>query len=245
MLDAVDVNRSWQPFALISESNGCAAPMELKFWRDRWRRNQIGFHQAEFNPWLVKYWERLGLPDACGVFVPMCGKSQDMRWLVRRGHLVWGIELLEGAIEAYFEEAGEQYERIVSGTRVSYQGSNTVILCGDFFQLTAADLVGTSAVFDRAALVALPANMRARYIDHMLRVIPDHTRMLLVTLEYDQNLVAGPPFSVMPEEVTVHYEKRCSIELLESKATDLLPAKFAAQGVERAVEAVYQIVKEQ
>jgi thiopurine S-methyltransferase len=167
-----------------------------------------------------------------------------MRWLVTRGHAVRGIELVDLAIEAYFEEAGEPYERIAADKLTRYQGPNTAILCGDFFQLTAADLVGTSAVFDRGALVALPANMRGRYVDHMLRVIPDETRILLVTLEYDQNLVAGPPFSVLPEEVVVHFEERCSIEPLASEPTDQLPPKFAAQGVERAVEAVYQIVKE-
>jgi thiopurine S-methyltransferase len=218
--------------------------MELKFWRDRWHSNQIGFHQAEFNPWLVKYWERLQLPDASGVFVPMCGKSWDMRWLVTQGHLVHGIELIELAIEAYFEESDEPYQRVVSDSRVSFQGSNTDIVCGDFFELIATDLADISAVFDRGALVALPANLRARYVDHMLRVIPDQTQILLVTLEYDQNLVAGPPFSVLPEEVTVHFEERCSIQPLESKATDILPPKFSAQGVARAVEAVYRIVKE-
>jgi thiopurine S-methyltransferase len=81
-------------------------------------------------------------------------------------------------------------------------------------------------------------------VDHLLRVVPDQTRILLVTLEYDQHLIAGPPFSVLPEEVTVHFEERCSILPLESKPTNELPPKFAAQGVERAVEAVYQIVKE-
>jgi thiopurine S-methyltransferase len=218
--------------------------MELKFWHDRWHSDQIGFHQAEYNPWLVKYWDTLELPDASGVFVPMCGKSLDMRWLVERGHPVRGVELIELAIKAYFEESGEPYERVSSDKLVKYQGPNSAILCGDFFHLTSADLIGTSAVFDRGALVALPAAMRTRYVDHMLRVIPEQTQILLVTLEYDQNLVAGPPFSVLPEEVTVHFEERCSIQPLESKSTDLLPPKFAAQGVGRAVEAVYQIVKE-
>jgi len=218
--------------------------MDLKFWRDRWQSNQIGFHQAQHNRWLVKYWEQLGVPDGATVFVPMCGKSLDMRWLVSRGHAVRGIELVDLAIEAYFEEAGESYEREPAGRLTRYKGAQTTILCGDFFELTAAELLGTRAVFDRGALVALSPTMRSRYVDHLLRVIPDGTRILLVTLEYDQHLVAGPPFSVLPEEVTRHYQERCSITPLESAGTDELPAKFAAQGVGRAVEAVYQIVKE-
>lgn len=218
--------------------------MDLKFWRDRWQSNQIGFHQSEYNRWLVKYWPRLDVPDGSTVFVPMCGKSLDMRWLVSCGHRVRGIELVDLAIEAYFEEGSEPYERETDGRLTKFRGPSTTILCGDFFDLTAADLAGTSAVFDRGALVALSPNMRRRYVDHLLRVVPDGTQILLVTLEYDQHLVAGPPFSVLPEEVTAHFEERCSIQPLESECTSELPPKFAAQGVERAVEAVYHIVKE-
>lgn len=218
--------------------------MELKFWRDRWRRNEIGFHQSEYNPWLLKYWDQLDLPAGACVFVPLCGKSLDMRWLVGRGHEVRGIELVELAVEAYFREAGEPFEREVKGRLTRFQGPDTAIICGDFFDLTAAELAGTRAVFDRGALVALPPGARGRYVDHLLRVIPEGTRILLVSLEYDQNLIAGPPFSVLPEEITVYFEERCSITLLESSATENLPPKFAAQGVSRAVEAVYHIVKE-
>lgn len=218
--------------------------MELKFWRDRWHRNEIGFHQVEYNPWLLKYWDELALADGASVFVPLCGKSLDMRWLVDHGHQVRGIELVDLAVDAYFQEGGEEYERQVTDRFVRYHGPRTVLLCGDFFDLTATDLVGTAAVFDRGALVALPAEARRRYADHLLRVIPDGAQILLITLEYDQNLVAGPPFAVPPEEVTVHFEERCSIRLLESITTEELPPKFAAQGVSRAAEAVYHIVKE-
>ncbi len=218
--------------------------MDYDFWRDRWRSNEIGFHQPDYNPWLVKYWPGLGLADGARVFVPLCGKSLDMRWLVAQGHQVQGIELIEAAIEGFFAELGEPYERKWLDRFARYRGRNIELWCGDFFQLTAADLQAPAAVFDRAALVALPEKQRYHYADHLLRIIPDGAQILLLTLEYPQERVAGPPFSVSAEEVTIHFEERCAVERLQARPTDVLPPKFKARGVDEAVESVYRITKE-
>jgi thiopurine S-methyltransferase len=219
--------------------------MDSDFWHARWRDDEIGFHQAGYNPWLLKCWGRLAIPAGEGVFVPLCGKSLDLRWLVDQGYAVQGIELAEVAIEAYFAESAEPFVLDTRGRFQRYTLANTEILCGDFFELTVNHLNAPAAVYDRAALIALPAQLRARYADHLLRIIPDGAQILLITLEYSQELVEGPPFSVSPEEVTIHFEERCSVRRLESQPTDVLPPKFAAGGVDRAVESVYQITKEQ
>ncbi|NIP15129.1 MAG: thiopurine S-methyltransferase [Pseudomonadales bacterium] len=219
--------------------------MQIRFWRDRRPWRPVSTHQSAPNPLLERHWSGLRLEHGSTVFVPMCGKSDDLRWLLGQGHQGLGIELADLAIEAYFEEAGEPYEREDSDRLVRYRGPRTDILCGDFFALTAADLSAARAVLDRGALIALPPKMRARFVDHLLRVVPDRTDILLVTLEYDQNLVAGPPFSVLPEEVVSHFGARCSIVPLESSRTELLPPKFAAQGVDCAAETAYHIVKQE
>jgi len=218
--------------------------MERKFWVDRWKRNRIGFHQVNYNVWLTKYWGDLGLDSSSTVFVPMCGKSLDMRWLEQQGHLVRGIDLAGIALEAYFAEGHEEFRQVAQGSLTRYEGRSSVLFCGDFFELTAVDSTGVAAAFDRGALVALGPNHRGNYVDHMLRVLPEGSQILLVTLEYDQHLVSGPPFSVLPEEVETLYESRCSIEVLESAPTDLVPPHFQAHGVESAVECVYRIIKE-
>ena len=218
--------------------------MDSDFWRARWRENEIGFHQAHYNPWLLKFWSELGVPPGAEVFVPLCGKSQDLHWLAEQGFAVQGIELVDLAIEAYFTERQEAFHKDNRGRFQCYRSANTEILCGDFFELTVNHLNAPAAVFDRAALIALPDKLRARYADHLLRIIPDAAQILLLTLEYPQDLVQGPPFSVMPEEVTIHFEERCSVRRLHSQATHVLPPKFAAAGVEQAVESIYQIVKE-
>ena len=218
--------------------------MDSQFWHDRWRDNQIGFHQQRYNRWLIKHWRDLGLAPGSQVFVPLCGKSLDMRWLAAKGHPVQGIELVEQAIEAFFTECGEPFIHDTRGRFQRYSAANIEILGGDFFELTVNHLNVPAAVFDRAALIALPEKLRARYADHLLRIIPDGAQILLVTLEYPQDMVEGPPFSVLPEEVTIHFEERCSVQRLASKATDMLPPKFAQAGVDQAVESVYRIVKE-
>ena len=163
-----------------------------------------------------------------------------MRWLEKQGHLIRGIDLAEIALEAYFEEGNEAFERTSRGLLTRYEGLNSILFCGDFFELTAVDLSGVVAAFDRGALVSLAPGDRSNYADHMLRVLPEESQILLVTLEYDQHLVCGPPFSVLPEEVFTLYEGRCSVETLESAPTDLVPPHFQAQGVGSAVECVYR-----
>src|SRR6185295_5183115 len=110
--------------------------MDKEFWLERWRTNQIGFHQADFNARLSQHWPALGVRNGAKVFVPLCGKSRDMLWLAQRGHPVLGIELSQTAIEAFFAEADAPYQRRQSTVLPSFEGNGVSIFCGDFFDLT-------------------------------------------------------------------------------------------------------------
>ncbi|NKB97021.1 MAG: thiopurine S-methyltransferase [Pseudomonadales bacterium] len=216
--------------------------MKPKFWLERWQKNQIGFHQEDHNPFLVEFWPTLNLRPGAKVFVPLCGKSLDMRWLEKQGHEVVGVELAQLAIENYFvAEDSVQQESVDRFVR--YTGQKSEIYHGDFFDLTTPLLSGVDAVFDRGALVALPPDMRFRYVDHMLRIIPEGCRILLITLEYDQNTVSGPPHAVHSEEVEQNFGHRCDVELVESFVTNTLAPHFEREGVRQAVESVYAITK--
>jgi thiopurine S-methyltransferase len=217
--------------------------MDRKYWLERWIHNQIGFHQPEQNPWLVKHWPALELGPGSTAFVPMCGKSLDLRWIADQGCRVVGVDFARIAIEAFFEEAAESFAVVPGPNLPCYRGERVEIYCGDFFELTAQEVAETSGVFDRAALVALPPPMRRRYADHLLRIIPEGTRLLLVTCEYDQRLVAGPPFPVFSDEVEELYGERCRISVLEGGATQVVPAHFQAQGVTCMGERVYHLQK--
>jgi thiopurine S-methyltransferase len=218
--------------------------VDHEFWLERWRTNQIGFHQAEFNARLVHHWPSLGVPKGARVFVPLCGKSRDMLWLAGAGHPVVGVELASTAIEAFFDEARAPYVRRQHDALTLYEGAGFRIYCGDFFELTPRELFGTEGVFDRGALVALPPQMRRRYADHLLTILPVHAQILLLTIEYEQSVASGPPFSVQPDEVTDLFAARCSIELLERTPAEQMPPRFQGQGIRQAGESTYRIVKE-
>jgi thiopurine S-methyltransferase len=213
-----------------------------EFWLERWGSQELGFHQPDVNPGLRERWPVLTVPDGAGVFVPLCGKSLDMRWLADRGHRVFGVELAESAVRAFYEESQQPCQMVRMRRMQQFHGVGVTIYCGDFMELTALHLPGVSAVYDRAALIALPPKMRAHYADHLLRIVPDGCLMLLLTLEYDQKKVPGPPHSVSSEEVEALFGARCRIESTCRAGALALPAKFAEAGVE-ATEVVYELVK--
>ena len=218
--------------------------VEREFWLERWQNDELGFHRSDTNPLLETHWPGLGITRGSAVFVPLCGKSLDMRYLESLGHPVFGVEYSEKAVLAYFEEGGEESELTTGFYLKRYEGPRTTIYRGDFFDLSTSDILGIRAVFDRGALVALPESMRERYVDHMLRIIPEHAHILLVTLEYDQEKVAGPPFSVTDVEINRLFASRSRISPVEKVVTTELPPRFARAGIESVMEAVYHIVKE-
>ena len=214
--------------------------MEREFWLERWRLNQIGFHQADYNARLRKHWAGLNVPAGAAVFVPLCGKSRDMWWLAAQGHSVIGTELAPAAVEAFFGEASAPYERRQAARFVAYEGMHVRILCGDVFDLSADDLVDVRGAFDRGGLVALPPPMRRRYAAHLLDILPVGTATLLLTVEYDQSHADGPPFAVHDDEVDALYGARCSVDLLERTAAEM-PPRLDAVGPRG--ESTYRIVK--
>ena len=181
--------------------------MEPDFWHQRWQQNQIGFHQGEVNPYLQRYWSELNVPAPARVLVPLCGKSLDLTWLMQQGYAVEGVELSELAVQAFFEEQGIAAQQSRQGEFQVWEGDRLRFWCGDFFNLTAAQLGPIDAVYDRAALIALPPAMRQQYVQHMHTLVGEVPH-LLITLEYPQAQMDGPPFSVEQAEVDALFSER-------------------------------------
>ena len=171
--------------------------MQPEFWHDRWRKGQIGFHQSTVDKRLQQYWLDLELATDSPVFVPLCGKSLDMLWLRERGHSVAGIDLSAVALEISFcMEHGIAAKRRTLGDLEVYETADLQLYCGDFFALTAKVLGSVVAVYDRAALIAWKPEQRAAYVAQMTELTSPGTQTLLITLEYAQTQMTGPPFSV-------------------------------------------------
>ncbi len=215
--------------------------MKSGFWLDRWQKGEIGFHQGQFNDYLTQYWQRLALTGSESVFVPLCGKSLDLLWLRQQGHSVIGIELSDQAVLAFWEENGLECSCQPAGGFINFQGDGIGLLVGDYFELTQARLNGVTAVFDRAALIALPPEMRAAYVAKMGELLPSGSQILLVTMEYPQQEMSGPPFNVSEAEVEALYGPCFEVEQLASVAVLEHNEHFRKRGLTALTERVWQL----
>ncbi|MFF7065443.1 thiopurine S-methyltransferase [Pseudomonas sp. NPDC008258] len=214
--------------------------MEPAFWHKRWADNQIGFHQGQVNPYLQAHWPALGLAPGSRVLVPLCGKSLDLAWLAGQGYRVLGVELSRRAVEDFFREHGLEPEVREQGAFELWRHGDVELWCGDFFALRAEDVGGCVGLYDRAALIALPAQMRTKYMEALSALLPARCRGLLVTLDYDQSLLDGPPFSVGDEEVR---QGLAGWYLDELEAVEMIQEspKFLQAGGSSLLERVYRV----
>jgi thiopurine S-methyltransferase len=217
--------------------------VQPEFWHERWRTGQIGFHQSATDRNLARHWRVLDLHGGSRVFVPLCGKSLDMLWLRDQGHEVVGVELSATALESFCMENGIPARRRVQRGFDVYQAPKFQLFRGDFFALTPADLGEVAAVYDRAALISWAPELRAPYARHLAALLHPGTQMLLVSLEYPQSQMSGPPFSLMSEEVERLYLPHFKIQ--EISRQDILAAEtwLRARGVKQLSEVCYRMVR--
>lgn len=181
--------------------------MEPDFWHSKWERNEIGFHGSDANPLLVEHFGALARGPGSRIFLPLCGKTLDIHWLLAQGYRVVGAELSPLAIAQLFAELGVEPTVTRVGALDHYAAPDIDVYVGDFFDLKRETLGPVDAVYDRAALVALPNAMRHRYAAH-LADITQRAPQLLICFEYDPRQHEGPPFSIDADEVRLHYEGR-------------------------------------
>ncbi len=215
--------------------------MHEDFWQARWARDEIGFHLDEVNPYLLRYWSQLSAQSGERVLVPLCGKTLDLRWLAAQGLQVLGVELSRKAIEDFFAEQGLQPQIEEQGAFVRFRAEAIELWCGDFFALAAADVEPCHLFYDRAALIALPLEMRQRYAAHLQAILPQVCRGLLVTLDYPQEQMNGPPFAVPAEQVQAFYADGWDARLLAKE--DVLGGiwRFLQRGLTRLEELVFSV----
>ena len=188
--------------------------MEHEFWHNKWQANEIGFHKDEANTFLKRNLSSLGLNPNAKIFVPLCGKTLDIAYLLSCGHEVVAIELNESAVLQLFDEMNATPNVIDLGDLKQYQAPNVTVYVGDIFKLTKDKLGAVDAVYDRAALVALPDAMRQRYAK-LVSELTDTAPQLLVAIEYDQSQHNGPPFSISETMVHEIYSDKYERNLLE------------------------------
>lgn len=217
--------------------------MEHDVWHDRWRTAQIGFHRSSVDENLIQHWRDLSLPQAARVLVPLCGKSLDLLWLRDQGHAAVGIELSDIALQAFFAENGVAARRRTLPHFDLYEAENLECYRGDLFELTPERLGKVAAVYDRASLVSWAPEQRGRYVEHLRALTATGTQTLLITLEYAQAEMKGPPFSVDSAEV---YRLYSSLHLIhELTRRDVLgdEPRMRTRGVSSLTEVCYRLTR--
>lgn len=189
--------------------------MDQSFWHQRWEKNEIAFHENKANPLLVKHFNELSLAKGGRIFVPLCGRTLDISWLLSNGSRVAGAELSQIAIEQLFMELGLQPEISTVGEVEQWSANRLDIFVGDIFAVSRKMLGPVDAIYDRAALVAFPEEMRNRYTKHLTEMT-HKAPQLLICYEYDQSVMQGPPFSVRNEEVQRHYADNYELTFMAS-----------------------------
>jgi len=204
----------------------------IESWLERWREGRIGWHEEGGNASLKKHWKAEGRR----VLVPMCGKTVDMLWLEEQGNSVVGVELSDIAARAFFEENDLQYtireDKLPAYTAVD---RDITICCGDLF---AFDDAGFTGWYDRGAFVATPAEQRAAYADHINALLAPGACRLLITLEYDDVIAAGPPFSISPGEIGRYWPDLKLVDRYDDIENG--PPKFRDAGLKEMFETVWR-----
>ncbi|MGC9401761.1 thiopurine S-methyltransferase [Vibrio genomosp. F10 str. 9ZC157] len=210
------------------------------FWHSKWAANQIGFHLEDVNPLLIQYWPKTQPKRSDSVLVPLCGKSEDLVWLATRHDDVQGVELSNIAVRSFFaEHFYTPTVTTISSQHELYQFDELSIYNGDVFT---APIELVDIVYDRAALIALPESMRSDYVRLIKGKLTEKGRILLVTLDYPQTEMAGPPFSVPRSEVQALFSEFKVTHLHRDDADEDHP-KRAQKGLTRFAEEVWLIEK--
>ncbi|MCL2912418.1 thiopurine S-methyltransferase [Shewanella corallii] len=217
--------------------------MDAAFWYSKWDSQQIGFHLDSVNPLLIEYWSSLALTPGSEIFVPLCGKSLDMTFLAEQGHKVLGCELSELAVSQFFDEQQLSVNVSDAGVHKLYQFDEISIYQGDIYALRAEQTANCTGFYDRAALIAWPEEMRDGYARKLAELIKPGTAGLLVTLDYPQETLQGPPFAVSDAWVEQHLAEHFEIEQLCCRDVLADNSRFIKKEVPWLNEAVYRLVR--
>ena len=190
--------------------------VEKSFWLERWQAREIGFHEGQANTLLTRHWDQIALQPPARVFLPLCGKTRDIHWFLSQGYAVVGVEFSAQAVKELFTELKLPANIRRLGALELYQAPGLDIYVGDIFALDPAQLGPIDAIYDRAALVALPAQTRDAYARKLQDLTPRAVQFL-ISFAYDQTAMPGPPFSVPLAAIEQLYGDRYAIQALAER----------------------------
>lgn len=223
-------------FAYANETN----TMD-EYWQTRWKIKDIGWDQQQPNPLLVEYFNLFKLKSGSRIFVPLSGKSVDMVWLAKQGYHVIGVELSLEACQLFFTEHHIPYKQSKQGNFDILTSEKITLLSGDFFDLDKTILGNVDAVYDRAALIALPTETRRQYAKKTISLLDSHAQILLITFNYSETEMQGPPFSVNKKETQQLFGKNFNVTQLHDEPVSSIPKHLRDKGLTELRELAFHL----
>jgi len=234
-------------FITMSETNAATEnssdPFNVAYWQKRWEENQIGFHRPQINPYLLNHIEKMTgqkltaepIGDTAQFlenskktwFVPLCGKTVDIPYLLSQGFRVFGLEAAKLAIEALDQE--HSLSLVYNEDTKLFTGADGLlqIYMGDLFSCPIEKFGPFDYVWDRGSFIAVEYPFRSSYVEMMQRALKKsdgswyNYKYLMDSVQYDKSKFGGPPRSVDAADIEEFYKPWCSVELVES---EVMPA---------------------
>lgn len=190
--------------------------MSKNTWEDCWSVGKTFFHRSAYHPMLVEHIEKLinGRSNLV-IFIPLCGKSLDIKYLYDLGHTVVGVEGAKSPIEEFFGEHNLEFTKSdcpsVNGS-VYKNGDNRIrIYHGDMFDFNGKDEVKFSGVWDRGSFGAINKTDRPKYVELLTSMVTEDCQYLLNTYDYNPEQFSGPPHCFTDEEMLGYWGHKWNI----------------------------------
>lgn len=217
--------------------------MEHTFWLNAWENDRTGWRQSKPGLPLQTHWSSLALSPGATVLVPLCGDSTEMAWLLQQGYQVIGCDLSEIGLTRFLNDHDIAAQRTERDGFIELSAPGVRLLAGDFMELSNGLLGPVHGFYDRAATIALPADMRRRYADHLVNLIEPGAPGLLVGISYNQNEMNGPPFSVPDSDIEKLYSGPFEVVQLASSSGSDLAGRLKERGLTTLTETCYQLTR--
>ncbi|XP_071529319.1 thiopurine S-methyltransferase-like [Panulirus ornatus] len=239
--DLWDKAGSPTPVPFSSPPTAMSVAGRIETWTQKWATGRTLWHKNDVNYALLHHETLLLRSPGLRVFVPLCGKSVDLKWFYDKGHTVVGVEGVEQAAVEFFSEHSLNYktEQLTWAKLYKTNDDRLNIYCCDMFKVDIATLGKFDVVWDRGSLVAIYEEDRKSYVSILKSLLASDFRYLLSVTQYTPNEnFSGPPRNIPTELIEELFGEICKLKILEKfywTEEDELIARWSLKSMDETI----------